>query len=306
MLIFFDQSRRRFLVRLLCRLAPATLLIACALAADPIPFTAAYIHPGDGGLKLTLFPLVGAEITAPAPSGVPSFGLPVFGPDGRTIYFASDGLWRLELKAHRQSIVRGSSGLTTMWHLTVSRPSGRIFVSGVVKTLAGVECGTYEIDPDGETPRRLLARAASDCGGGGGEVSPDGKSVLGHSGEFLCITDLATRSARIMKGFAKGSVAAWSPDGKSISVIRDGRIILVDPDTLKLRNIGGGGNLTINWAPDATKILARKSQLSCMPYLYFESLAVIDLQTGRESIIKSSHCNVSGGFFGWIDPETVR
>jgi hypothetical protein len=193
-----------------------------------------------------------------------------------------------------------------MWHLTILGPSGRIFVSGTVGTPEGFECGTYEIGPEADTPRKLLGGVYPDCGGGGGEVSPDGKSVLGHSGEFLCVTDLATGSARIIKGFGKGSVAAWSPDGKWIAVIRDGRVILVDPNTFKLRKIGGGGNLSIHWSPDGTKILADKSQLSCMPYLYFESLAVVDLQTGVESVIKSSHCNVSGGFAGWIDPEAVR
>jgi hypothetical protein len=39
-----------------------------------------------------------------------------------------------------------------------------------------------------------------------------------------------------------------------------------------------------------------------MPTLYGESLAVIDVQTGNRSWVKSAHCKVTGGsYYGWVD-----
>jgi WD40 repeat protein len=282
------------------------------LAADFLP---AYIHPGNHGPQLTLFPMIGAEITVPAPSGLPNGGRVVFGPDGKTIFvLGSDDVSIIELKPAHQSIVRGTSGFTAVWHFKLSQPSGRAFVSGLLRTPGGVECGTYQVDPGAERPRKLLAGTFPDCGGGGGDVSPDGARALSYSGGNLCLINLATGAAQAidgLKGLGRDDVTwkhqvVWSPDGKWIAVARDGGIILVDPTTSRLKKIGGGGNSIVDWSPDSTKLLVLKSQLSCMTSLYFESLALIDLQTRKESIIKGSHCKVSGGFVGWLDPDAVR
>jgi WD40 repeat protein len=246
-------------------------------------------------------------MTVPAPSGLPNFGRTVFGPEGKTIFvLGSEGVARIDLKPAHRSIVRGTSGFTAVWHLTLTQPSGRIFVSGSLRTSGGVECGTYEIDPDAERPRKLLAGAFPDCGAGRGETSPDGRRVLGYAGGFLCVTDLATGASQLIRGLKGVSEGAWSPDGKWIGAIRDGIVFLVDPKTFRLKKIGKASEGSIEWSPDSTKLLVIRSQISCMPSLYFESLAVIDLQTGKESIIKSSHCNVSGGWVGWLDPDAVR
>ncbi|HVO99089.1 MAG TPA: hypothetical protein VMT15_13520 [Bryobacteraceae bacterium] len=90
-----------------------------------------------------------------------------------------------------------------------------------------------------------------------------------------------------------------------VAAFRDGSVVLVDVKTSRLRKIGRASGL-IGWSPDSRKLLVSKSQLSCMAYLYFESLAVIDLETGKENIIKSSHCNIAGGWVGWLDPGAVR
>lgn len=295
-------------MRFLCRLALMMQFLG-ALFADSITFTAAYIHPGDHGHVLTLFPIAGKETTLPAPPGLLNNGRAVFGPDGRTIYaLGSEGIVRIDLRPARQSIVHGTSGFTAIWHFTISQD--RIFVSGI---LSGAECGTYEIAPDDESPRRLLAGVFPECGGGGGDVSPNGKRLMGHVGADLALIDLETNTPHIIRGLKeltredvtwKGQ-AAWSPDGKWIAACHDGSVFLVDLKTSHPRKIGGASGL-IGWSPDSAYLLVSKSQLSCLGFLYFESLAVIDLRTGKESVIKSSHCKVGGSWVGWIDPEVVR
>jgi hypothetical protein len=299
-------------VRLSVGLAVATLTAGLALAAGSDPFAVAYVHPADTGTALTVFPIVGKELTVPAPPGLSNIGRAVSSSDGKTIYvFRSGGVWRNDLIPHRQSIVRGTSGFIAVWHFTMS--GDRIFVSGSLNMEARIECGTYLITPDSESPLRLLAGAFPECGGGGGEVSPDGRRVLSHSGGDVALVDLKSGKPQIVSGLRdlkrddvtwKGQ-AAWSPDGKWIAAFRDGSVTLVDANTLRLRKIGRASGI-IGWSPDSRKLLVSKSQLSCLAYLYFESLAVIDLETGKENIIKSSHCNIVGGWVGWIDPEAVR
>src|ERR1017187_6986845 len=92
-------------VRFLRRLAPAIMMLGMGcwqlriLNAGSQSFSAAYIHPGDDGRpELTLFPMVGKEITVPLPPGLSSsLTVNAFGPDGKSIYvqgFALDGVWK--------------------------------------------------------------------------------------------------------------------------------------------------------------------------------------------------------------------
>ena len=129
--------------RRLWRLVAATVAAAAVtgcwqlqpVRAGSPPFSAAYIHPGDQGPLLTLLPMVGALETLPLPAGLPrSLTVNAFSPDGRALYVqradgSSDGIIKVEFKPVRQSVVPGSVGLRTIWHLTVAQLSGRIFAS---------------------------------------------------------------------------------------------------------------------------------------------------------------------------------
>jgi len=204
-------------VRLSLCLWVATLTARLVLAAGSGPFVVAYVHPADTGIALTLFPLVGKEVTVPAPPGLSNIGRAVSSSDGKTIYVLGRGVWRNDLMQHRQSIVRGTSGFSAVWHFTTSE--NRIFVSGILNVEGRVECGTYVVAPDSEIPLRLLAGTFPDCGGGGGEVSPDGTLVLSHSGGDLALVDLKSGKPQIVRGLRdlkrddvtwKGQ-GAWSP-----------------------------------------------------------------------------------------------
>lgn len=314
--------------RHLCRLSAAAVatfgigswVLASAEAESPY-FSSAYIHPGDNGPLLTLFPADGPQVMIPLPGGLPrSLTLNAFGPDGKTIYvqkadyFSSEGIIKIDFKPPRQSVVPGSAGLGTIWHLTVSRPGGQIFLSGFDKNRG--ECGTFEIDPDAGTFRTLLAGRYPDCGGGGGAISPDGKRVLSHvARQELGVRDLETGSVEVVHGILGGLsqydlnwqyLATWSPDGEWISTIVRDRLILIDATNTSRRRNLGHASAPMVWSQDSRYLLLSKSQLRCASSLYFESLETLDVQTGKRNVIKSSRCEVGPGWFGWMDPSAVR
>lgn len=317
--------------RLVRRLALATTTLATGcwglqtLDSDSLSFNAAYIHPGDDGRsQLTLFPTMGPGITVPLPPGLSSsLTVNAFSPDGDAIYLQDsapgglDGIRKIEFKPTRQSMVRGTAGIGTIWHLTVSQPSGSMFVSGLASTLRGAECGTFKIEQDIERPRKLLAGAFPECGGGGGEVSPDGTQVLGYAGGDLCLIDLASGAVQAIKGLKgisrdnvswKGQVT-WSPDGRWIVAALDHRrIILVDAKSpSKRKSLGSSGSGRAVWSRDSKHLLLLASQVRCAPSLgYFVSLEILNVETGERTVIKSSQCKVSGGWIGWIDPAAIR
>jgi hypothetical protein len=288
------------------------------LSAD---FSAAYVHPGDHGPELTLLPMVGPESTVPLPQGLSgSLTVNAFSTDGKAIYVqdpAMDGIRKIEIKPTRQSIVRGTAGVGAIWHFNVSQPSGSVVASGIVSELRGTECGTFKIDPDFEGPRKLLTGAFPDCGGGGGAVSPDGTRVLGYSEGNLCVTQLVTGAVEVIQGLKglgrddvtwKGQVA-WSPDGKWIAAaVEQRRLVLIDTKNLsRQRKLGSSGDGRVVWSPDSRHLLLQTSQFRCaLSVGYFQSLEVLDVETGNRSEIKSSQCKISGGFVGWIDPEAIR
>jgi WD40 repeat protein len=281
-------------------------------------FNAAWIHAGDHGLQLTLFPTTGPVATIPLPEGLlGSLTIGALSPDGNAIYVPSmDGVTKIELKPPRQSIVRGTAGIGTIWHLTASQRSGTMFVSGIVNTPRGTECGTFKIEPETETPRKLLTGTFPECGGGGGEVSPDGSQVMGYSGGDLCMIDLtsgAVQAVRGLKGLTRDDVTwkgqvAWSPDGQWIAATLDHRIILIDAkDPSKRKRLGSSGDGRVVWSGDSRHLLLLASQARCvLTFGYFESLETLDIETGKRNAIKNARCNISGGWIGWIDRDAAQ
>ncbi len=281
-------------------------------------FNAAWIHPGDHGLQLTLFPTTGPEIAIPLPEGLLG-GLTIgaFGPDGNAFYVPSrDGVRKIELKPRRQSIVPGTAGIGSIWHLTALQSSGILFVSGIASTPQGTEYDTFKIDPDAETPRKLHTGAFPECGGGGGEVSPDGRQVLGYTGGDLCVIDLLSGTGKAvlgLKGLTRDDVTwkgqvAWSPDGQWIAAALDHEIILIDAkNPSKRKRLGSSGDGRVVWSRDSKNLLLLASQARCfLTFGYFESLETLNIESGKRSVIKNSRCNISGGWIGWIDRDAVQ
>jgi hypothetical protein len=67
------------------------------------------------------------------------------------------------------------------------------------------------------------------------------------------------------------------------------------------RKLGTAGDSDVVWSPDSKYLLIRTSSLSCKFTLYGESLEVIEVAAGKRMPVKSSHCQITAGAFGWMD-----
>lgn len=260
--------------------------------------------------------MAGPKLTITLPDEIRNSTVSAFGLDGQSIYLSEpgEGIIRIDFNPIRKTTIRGSSGLGSIWSLTVVERSGLTFVSGT----ASGQCGTFEINPTTGARRVLLAGAYPLCGGGGGVVSPDGKRAVRHIRGDLFITELGTGANRIIKGFEDKATPddvswlhklAWSPNGRWISVVEaNGRIVLIASDETDRRKYLGNsaGAAPVSWSPDSRYLLVHKSGLRCALYLYFDSFEAIDIETGTTIAIKSSRCEVSSGWAGWVNSAIAR
>jgi WD40 repeat protein len=292
------------------------LAVACLMQpirADSSSFCPAYWQ--QGSLQLRLFSPGGQETAATLPGFVKVFQSLWFSPDGKVIYGRAmsapsgqrTGITKIEFKPVRQSIVPGSDGLEA-WHLTVSPSSGKIFVAGWTESRGRRgECGYFVIAPSSGAVQTLRAGAALDCSHGPGPISPDGRRAVISSGKQLGLLDLESGGVEIIKGVNEADSCSWSPDGRLLACTGAGKIAVVDIETSRVRKIGGSGNGRAEWSPDGRTLLVIRSQLSCLPTLYGDSLATIDVETGKSRWVESSHCSVTGGsYYGWVDREAMQ
>ena len=262
----------------------------------------------QGSSELRLFPESGDEVAVALPDAVKRFMSISFSPDGKALYGypvqlpvgPPSEITKIEIKPSTQSVVPGSKGLgITILTLSSSR---KIFVSGWALHNGVPECGYFEIDSVAATSRTLRAG----CRDGSGSISPDGKQAAITNNKALSLLNFETGAVQVIKAASAARVCTWSPDGTSIACNRDGKILVVDVNTLRLREIGGAGNGPAEWSPDGKSLLVLRSQPSCLATLYGESLEVIDAKSGRRSWVKSAHCNVAGGYYGWLDRDIAR
>jgi WD40 repeat protein len=217
----------------------------------------------------------------------------------------SAGIYKIEFKPSRFSVVPGSIGTGEVWCLAVSSVSGRITLSG--KSWALDSTGVFEIDPAAATSMVLAPGTASGCGGKGGFMSPDGKRAITNDAKQLRLVVLRTGASTAIKGTSADTQSVWSPDGRWIATVRGGRIGLIDADDpTRSRGLGRSGDGPLVWSPDSRYLLLRTSPLSCALTVYGESLEVVDVETGGRNEVKSSHCTITAGTLGWLDRRFVR
>ncbi len=283
-----------------------------SIRADTVSFCPAYWQ--QGGIQLRLFPLNAPGETVPMAEVAKLFQVIWFSRDGKSVFGQARqlppghaaGITKIEFNPMRQSIVPGSDGFGKVAHLTASPSSGRLLVAGWAGSQL-TQCGYFEIDPKTATVRMLRAGSDLDCRQGPGPISPNGRLAVSAGGGQLGLLDLETAAHRIMNGLGSADSCNWSPDSRLLACNHEGAIVVVDVETCRLRKMGGRGNGDAEWSPDGKHLLVFRSQLSCMPTLYGESLAVIDVDTGKRSWVKSAHCEVTGGSrYGWVDRESVK
>lgn len=283
----------------------AALLIGrCAVGQGS--FSPAYVHVGDRNvLELTLYPADGPELTVPLPGLNASFRVIAFGPDGRSIYLPNGrGLTEIEFNPIRQTLVPGSEQFSAIWSLTVAQRTGRLLVWGTRTADGEVECGAFEIDPIAGRVRTLWRGTVGDCGG---PVSPTSSLMLHSVGNRLDLVDLSSSSIQTVLRARAPVPASWSPDGRWISAVQDGSLLLIDAkDTSRRQKLGRSASDTGAWSPDAKRLLFIKSQFSCFATLFFQSLEVLDVQTRKRTWVKAAHCSILVGPVGWLDRGVVQ
>lgn len=202
----------------------------------------------------------------------------------------------------RLATVNGSLEVGSVWYLTDSSQSTKLFGTGVFDG----RCGSFEIDPSPGSFRALRTGPLpdQDCGGATGQVSTDGRRVLSYQGNALDVLNLETGvKYSLGAGLSDGR---WSPDGQWIAAWGSGKITLIKADDPSNRkNLGKCCDGGVQWSPDSKFLLLTKSELRCALYLYFNSLQILDVETGKRTVIKSSRCS-TGGWVGWIDRRAVE
>jgi hypothetical protein len=319
------QRSSRWLATAVAALAGASNWAFEPTSAVSPSFCPAYFRAmggAEGPAQLTLFPADGPEVTIPLP-GLPTLFHPLaFSPDGKAIYgetldpHPGSGIIRVELDPFRQISVLRPGEMDRIWALTVPQASGALFVSGWAHAVGSGECGAFQIDTGAGTIRKLRAGRSPDCAGALGSISPDGKRVVGQSGKEVGVLDLDSGTLQIMEGLGGGSSidggsaparCVWSPDGHWIAATRDRSILLIDSSNLtRRRKLGKAGNGGVHWSPDSRFLLLAQNEISCIPTLYFQSLAVINVETGHRTKVRGSHCQIGVPHIGWIARPAPR
>jgi hypothetical protein len=293
-----------------------SLGIGCSMQptkADSSAFCPAFWQQGRSELKL--FPFDGNEAALPLASEAKLFRAIWFSPNGRSVYGQAlqapggrpTGLIKVDFSPTRESVVPGSETLSSIRYLTVSLPTGKVFVAGWIEKEGKRECGYFEINPDSATVRTLRTGTIVDCRQGLGPISPNGEQAVVASGKGLGLLNFTTGAFQTLRGMSAADTCSWSPDGTSLACVGRRKIFVLDISDFRPRRVGGPGDSRPKWSPDGSSLLVLQSQLSCIPTLYGDSLAVIDVHTGKKSWIKSAHCAVAGGSeYGWVDRGVAR
>jgi hypothetical protein len=99
--------------------------------------------------------------------------------------------------------------------------------------------------------------------------------------------------------------ATWSPDGKWIAAIewKRKRLILLDANDFSHRR-DLGSTVSAAWSPDSRYLLTWKWHfLKCGIGIDVEppaSLEVLEVASGKRSLIRSSQCQLIAGPIGWF------
>ena len=207
---------------------------------------------------------------------------PVWAPDGRTLYFASDragatSLWRVPISERTGRVAGAAQALTppALWsgQMSVSKDGRRLLYAALERRMA-VEKAKF--DPAAaaltDSPDRV-------CEGSQGieslSLSPDGRSVAFTSAQptenlFLAGLD-GSGLQQLTSDRYRRRGARWSPDGRWISFHsnRDGggyQIWKIRSDGSELTRATSlpGGAVEGRWSPDGSRLLVLSATDTCI------------------------------------------
>jgi hypothetical protein len=282
-------------------------------------------HPANfatvGALKL--FPADGPATVIKIPFNL---WLVKFASDGRSLYASlrSDpltkletmpGLVRIDLKPVHSTPVAGTQGFGIK-DFAVAHDGSKIVISGNHREEGGVKCGLFEITVSTGVARRVLA---ADCGYQWSwtdlTISPEGDRAIASYGNSnvdynyrLDLIDLGRGTIKSLGGLSR---ATWSPDGKWIAAIEWSRkrlILLAANDPSRRRDLGS--TVIAAWSPDSRYLLIWKWHfLKCGFFIDVEppaSFEVLEVATGKRSLIRSSQCQLISGPIGWVSSDVGK
>jgi hypothetical protein len=250
---------------------------------------------------INVFPDGGKEFSVRLPPNVPATAKLIgFASSGRSAYLQvpsaavlhlSDELIQVDFSPARLFSVPGSDGLGEVISVTNSL-SGSLLVAAAYGH-QGL-CGAYEIDSSNGTHRPI--RTEPKCGFFITQVAPDSRRVLIGDNSNFEVVDVLTGSVDL-RGVGRG---VWSPDGTWLAIYNKGEATVFDGRTFSVRRRFRTSSIDghLVWSPSSKRILFAQQE-RCQDDL--ESLAVLDIETGRRWVISSSHCMITNSQMGWID-----
>jgi WD40-like Beta Propeller Repeat len=323
---FFRQNQHS-------RRAPRAILlivkhwVLAVIASAPLLGGQGEFRPANfttvGGVGLKLFPADGPATVVKIPFNL---WLVKFASDGRSLYASlqldpltkpeqTPGLVRLDLNSMRSTPVAGTQGFGIK-DFAVTHDGRKIVISGNHREKDGGKCGLFEIMVSTGAARRVLA---ADCGYRWSwtdlTISPAGdRAAAGYGNTHtdhnyrLDLIDLAHGTTKSIGDLDR---ATWSPDGKWIAAIEWNRkrLVLLDANDLSRRR-DLGSTVSAAWSPDSRYLLTWKWHfLKCGFFIDVEppaSFEVLEVATGKRSLIRSSQCQLIAGPIGWVSSDVGK
>jgi eukaryotic-like serine/threonine-protein kinase len=197
---------------------------------------------------------------------------PVWSPDGRYLFFASDragsmNLWRLPIDEATGTVSGDAEPVTTpatsLAHISVSADGRRVVYTSVLVTInvqrMAVDPATARPVGEPEWVTTGTRRWSSP------DPSPDGRRIAMYSltqpeGEIYLINSDGTGLRQVTGDSAVDRVPRWSPDGEWLTFFstRGGPVQVwrVRPDGSDLGALTDEGTVPV-WAPDGTRMATR-------------------------------------------------
>jgi serine/threonine-protein kinase len=235
-----------------------------------IAFTQRLVGPAGG--ELLTVPATGGDATVVVSDTARDWN-PVWSPDGRFLYFASDrggsmNLWRVRLDERSGTALGAPEPVTTpatsLAHISVSTDGRHIAYSSVLVT--------SNIQRIGFDPVRLSVVGEPAWVTTGSrrwsspDPAPDGEWVVFYSltnpeGDIYVARTDGTGLRQVVRDTAVDRVPRWSPDGEWIAVFsnRSGplQIWKIRPDGSDLRQLTNARNTAVPvWSPDGRRMAA--------------------------------------------------
>ncbi|MFN2565056.1 MAG: protein kinase [Gemmatimonadaceae bacterium] len=213
----------------------------------------------------------GGGTPVPATNDEPVDWNPVWSPDGKFLYFASDrggsmNLWRVAIDEETGATRGEPEPITTpapfVGHLSISGDGRRIAYASV---LLNMNVQRLTLDPVTATVKgEPFYVTTGSRSWANPDVSPDGEwivfySRVGPEGDIYVVRADGTGLRQVTSDSAIDRVPRWSTDGKWISHFSDRsggnfQLWAVRPDGSELRQLTDIGGVYAAWSPDGRRV----------------------------------------------------